>query len=121
MIKIVVLEERVYTQRIPRDVWYSVRRVFKKYIAENGNAVCAIDGEIVEPNAGNEVYRKLKAKGAKCVEREVLDMSDEEIIEYLDSGIDKYSMYIDNGRQWEEAEMRNYKLRKLIKEFERIC
>lgn len=94
---------------------------FMKYIAENGKAVCAIDGEIVEPSAGNDVYRKLKAKGATCISREVLDKSNTEIVEYIESGIDRFADYIDNYRQYDEACRRNYKLKKLVSEFRRVA
>lgn len=121
MITRITLEERIYTQRIPRDVWYTTRKHFTKYIAENGNAICAINGEIVEPEAGNETYRKLKAKGAIVKDREVFDMNDAEIIEYIESGIDRHIEYIENYRQYAEAKEHNDKLYKLASEFRRIA
>lgn len=121
MIKTVILEQKIYTQRIPYDVGYTKRTTFTKYIAENGGAVCAVNGEIVEPNAGNETYRGLKAKGAVCVEREVTNESDAEIIDRIESGIDRHAAYIDNYNQYAEVRERNDRLYKLLTEFKDIA
>ena len=94
---------------------------FTKYIAENGNAVCTINNEIVGRNAGNDIYRALKADGAVVTERDTYDMDDNEIIEYLESGIDKYVQYIENYNQYAQAQEHNDKLHKLIAEFRRIA
>lgn len=121
MIKTVVLGNKVYTQLIPREVWYTERTRFMKYIAENGNAICTVNGEIVERDAGNDIYRKLKAEGAVVETRETYEKSDDEIIRYIESGIDKYVEYIDNYRQYEDACRSNERLRKLASEFKRIA
>ena len=120
MIKTVVLEKKVYTQLIPREIWYGERTWFVKYIAENGNAVCTVNGESVLPSDGNDLYRKLKAKGATCISREVTYESDKEIIERFERGIDKYTAYIDNYEQQKRAERNNKRLRGLISEFKQI-
>lgn len=112
MIKRIVMKDNRY---------FATYVYFTKYIAENGNAMCVVDNEIVEPSAGNDVYRKLKARGATCLSRTTKDASDSDIIEFIESGIDKYAEYIDNGRQYDEACRRNYKLRKLASEFRRIA
>ncbi len=96
-------------------------KCFIKYIAENGNAVCAINDEIVEPEAGNEIFRKLKAKGAYVSDREVIDMDNEEIVRYIESGIDHYVEYIDDYRRYEQVRSQNDRLHKLILEFGRIA
>lgn len=96
-------------------------KCFTKYIAENGKAICAINDEIVEPEAGNDIYRALKEDNAIVTDREVIEMSDKEIVEYLESGIDKYAVYIDNYRQYAQAQESNDRIRKLISEFRRIA
>ena len=111
MIKTTILTERNK---------YRTCTFFRKYIAENGNAVCTINGEVVEPNAGNDIYRKMKAEGAAS-ERVVVDASNNEIIALLESGIDKYVQYIDNYRQYEEACRSNDKIRKVIAEFKKVA
>lgn len=94
---------------------------FTKYIAENGNAVCAINDEIVEPDVGNDIYRALKEENAVVTNRVAIEMNDEEIVKHLESGIDKYVEYIDNYRQYMQAQEKNNRIRKLISEFRRIA
>lgn len=48
------------------------------------------------------------------------EISYEEIIKKLESSIDKYVEYIDNGKQYEEACRRNAKLRKEIEKYEKL-
>ena len=121
MIKIVVLEHKVLTKVIPKEVGYKVRTRFVKYVAENGNFICAVNGEMIPQDDGNALYRKLKSKGAVCVTRKVIPASNEEITSYIESGIDKYAQYIDNYRQYQEAEERNAMLRKLSSSFKTAC
>ena len=123
MIKVVVLrsEEPVWNGYYKPYIWVGRLHRFTKYIAENGNAVCTVDGEIVEPNEGNDTYRKLKAKGAVCTSRETWDMNDSEIVEYIERGIDKFTHYIDNYKQQQQAEANNDSLYKLSSEFKRVA
>ena len=96
---------------------YITRTFFTKYIAENGGAVCTVDGEIVTPSEGNDIYRKLKAEGAVREEVTFTDMNDREIIEHIESGIDRYTMYIENYNQQLEAERNNDRLRGIASAF----
>ena len=97
-------------------------RHFTKYIAENGKAVCAINDEVVEPDVGNDIYKALRAEGATVVNREfIIGKTDSEIVEYIESGIDKYLQYIENYKQYEQAREHNDKLYKLAEEFKRIA
>lgn len=97
------------------------RKYFVKYIAENGNAVCTINDEIVEPSAGNEIFRELKARGAEVVSRDILEYNDRETIDFIDEGIDEFVEYIENFRQYEEARAHNDRLRKIMNEFTRVA
>lgn len=121
MIKTIILAQPKYTAYIPHTVGHATITRFTKYIAENGNAVCTINDEIVEPNAGNDLYRKLKADGAVLYKRMVTDAGDDKIIEIIEDGIDRYIEYIDNYKQYAEAKESNDRLYKLASEFERIA
>ena len=122
MVKVVVMKEKVAYDVHRGSILYGDRYTyFKKYIAENGNAVCTVNSEVVAPNDGNEIYRELKAKGAECTKREVLGIDDAATILYIEEGIDKYVEYIDNGRQYDEAKAHNKKLYKIISEFRKVA
>ena len=95
---------------------------FAKYIAENGNYICVVNDEIVNPSDGNKLFRDLKMEYPNhSIEITTLDYNDDEIIKYLDSGIDKYVEYIDNYRQYRDAKENNNRLEKLISKFKSIC
>ena len=97
------------------------RKYFVKYIAENGNYICAIDDEIVLPNEGNNIFKELKSEWEDCsVEVTILDKNNAEIIEYIEKGIDKYVEYIDNYYQYKDAKDNNDRLYKLISKFKSI-
>lgn len=95
---------------------------FTKYIAENGCFVCTVDGEIVNPDAGNNTYKNIiKTKKDVSIKKEIDTKGDKEIIDYLEGGIDKYVQYIENYEQYRKAYDNNARLRKLISHFEAIC
>ena len=97
-------------------------KYFKKYIADNGNYICAVDGDIVSKEEGNEIFKNLKSEYPNCVvTREIIYKNDMEIFEYLENGIDKYVEYIDNYYQYRQAKDRNEQLWKLISNFRTIC
>lgn len=113
MVKIVMLAER---GRGLKTFTY-----FEKFIAENGNYICAIDDEVVDRDEGNAIYKEMKARGAVCVLNETGDRNDEEILSYIEAGIDHYAAYIDNYKQYREVEERNAKLRKLASAFRQVA
>lgn len=122
MIKTTYLSYRPIVRYIPTPLYALTKHVcFEKFIAENRKCVCVVDGEIVSPDEGNKIFRELKAKNPGCkIEKEFNNFNDKEIIKYIDSKIDKYAHYIDSHRQRDEAEDRNYKIRKVRAEFIRI-
>lgn len=95
--------------------------IFEKYIAENGNIMCAVDDEVTTREAGNEFYKELKTRGAVCTSRKTWDMDNEEIADYIKSGIDRNVEYIDDGKRYFAVKARNDKLWKLLKEFRNIA
>lgn len=101
---------------------YGKTYYFKKYIAENGNFICTVDGEVVSKDEGNKLFLELKSKYPKCViEKEIIDLNDKEIIESLDKRIDKYVEYIDDYTRYRQIKDINEELYKIIYEFESIC
>lgn len=121
MIKIVILEHKVLTKVIPKEVGYKVKTRFVKYVAENGNFICAVNGEMISQDDGNALYRKLKKKGAICITREAIDANDDETISYIEDGIDKYVHYIDDYRRYQQTEECNATLRKVSSAFKAAC
>ena len=94
---------------------------FVKYVAENGNYICAIDDEIISPHDGNEVFKKLQSEWDNySIEIILLDKNNEEIISYIENGIDKYVEYIDNYNQYRIAKNKNEQLYNLISNFKSI-
>ena len=95
---------------------------FIKYIAKNGNYICAVNDEIVSKDDGNQMFKNLILESENYkVEKSAINKNNSEIIEYISSGIDKYAHYIDNYKQYREAMDNNERLYKLIEEFEAIC
>ena len=124
MIKKVVLKRNMrtsYYKGRPQGGFTADYKVFAKYIAENGNAVCAINDEIVEPSKGNEIYRELKASGAKCTERETIEASDSEMLDMIESRVDRHVEYIEDYKQYRAACERNDRLYRLAAEFRRVA
>ncbi len=78
---------------------------------------------------GKEVTKdELKAKYnhylsiGKDVKREITSeqLTIDEYIERLDNSIDKYYMYIDNGKQYDEAVKHNAEIKKKIEQYEAL-
>ncbi len=123
MIKITTLKYDSYKNT--KDFEHGSYRTknFVKYVAENGNFICTVNGEIVTKEEGNKTFRELKSKFYNdCkVEKELLNYNDEEIIKYLKGGIDRYVEYIDNYNQYRKVKDNNERLWKLVSEFMNIC
>lgn len=78
---------------------------------------------------GKEVTKdELKAKYnhylsiGKDIERKITSeqLTIDEYIERLDNSIDKYYMYIDNGKQYDEAVKHNAEIKNKIKQYEAL-
>ena len=123
MIERTILTEKVLFEYTKYGAIYvDKHHYFDKYIAENGHYVCTVNDEIVSKEKGNEIFKNLKSKSHKCsVTKEIILKNDNEIIEYIESGIDKYAVYIDNYKQYKEAIEHNRKLEKLVYSFKSIC
>ena len=122
MIEETILTEKVLWKCSPygtKFIEVDKHHYFTKYIAENGHYVCTVNDEVVSRDEGNEIFKNLKSKAKKCsVTKETILKNDKEILEYLDGRIDKYYMYIDNGKQYNEAVEQNEKIYKIIRWFE---
>lgn len=96
---------------------------FKKVTDDNGNVIEYIyngkDGMTKEEV--DKIYKELKSYGEQMeLERKTTNMTIDEYIKILDSSIDKYYMYIDDGRQYREACAHNAHLYKKIEEYEAL-
>lgn len=95
---------------------------FIKYIAENGNYICAVNDEIVSKDDGNQMFKNLISKYENYkVEKSTIDATNDEIIKYILKNVDKYACYIENYNQYREAMDNNERLYKLSREFKAIC
>ena len=119
MIERTILTEKVLFEYTKYGAIYvDKHHYFDKYIAENGHYVCTVNDEVVSREEGNEIFKNLKSKAKKySVTKETILKNDAEILEYLDGSIDKYYMYIDNGKQYNEAVEHNEKIYKIIRWF----
>lgn len=123
MIQKTYLSYKPIMQYIPKPLYGLTKyHSFIKYIAENGNYLCVVDGEIVSKDEGNQMFRELKSKYPECkIEKETDNLNNNEIIDYIDNQIDKYANYIDDYNQYKSTMDVNEKLYKLISEFKSIC
>jgi hypothetical protein len=69
----------------------------------------------------DKIYRELKSYGEKMkLEHTTKNITIDEYIKQLDNSIDKYYMYIDNGKQYDEAVAHNAHLYKKIEQYEAL-
>lgn len=95
---------------------------FVKYIAENGNYICAVNDEVVSKDDGNQMFKNLISESENYkVEKSAIDATNDEIIKYILKNVDKYACYIENYNQYREAMNNNERLYKLSREFKAIC
>lgn len=95
---------------------------FIKYIAENGNYICAVNDEVVSKDDGNQMFKNLISESENYkVEKSAIDATNDEIIKYILKNVDKYVCYIENYNQYREAMDNNERLYKLSREFKAIC
>ena len=123
MIQITYLSYKPIMQYIPKTLYgLTTYHSFVKYIAENGNYICVVDGKIVSKDEGNRIFKELKSKNPNCkIEKETHNLNDNEIIDYIDNKIDKYANYIDDYNQYRSAMDANERLYDLIRKFKSIC
>lgn len=123
MIEKTFLSYKPIMQYIPKTLYGLTKyHSFIKYIAENGNYICAVDGKIVSRDEGNQIFRELKRKHPNCkIEKEICHLNNDEIINYIDGQIDKYANYIDDYNQYRSAMDANEQLYDLIQKFKSIC
>ena len=90
---------------------------FKTFIDHKGRKTYYLNGKVSTKDEGNAIFKDIKKYG-KNIER--TDSSEEvtyeEILRRLESSIDQYVEYIDDGRQYREACDRNDKIRAEIAE-----
>lgn len=123
MIQITYLSYKPIMQYIPKTLYgLTTYHSFVKYIAENGNYICVVDGKIVSKDEGNQIFKELKREHSNCkIEKEVCHLNNDEIIAYIDGQIDKYANYIDDYNQYRSAMDANERLYDLIQKFKSIC
>ena len=123
MIQKTYLSYKPIMRYIPKPLYGLTKyHSFIKYIAENGNYLCVVDGKIVSKDEGNQMFRELKSKHPECkIEKETDNLNNNEIIDYINSQIDKYANYIDDYNQYKSVTDFNERLYKLISEFKSIC
>ena len=95
---------------------------FTTFEADNGNKLFTIDGETaIDREEGNKKYLEYAhAEGFKRYEN-VIETTDQEIIERLEKEIDLYVDYIDDGKQWRAAITRNKNIREFIDTFKKLA
>ena len=95
---------------------------FQKFTDNNGNVIeYRFNGkEVTEEKIKAEYKDHLKI--GREMKRKVTSeqLTIDEYIERLDKSIDKYYMYIDNGRQYDEAVKHNAKVAKKIEMYEAL-
>lgn len=125
MIERTILTEKVLWKCSPygsKFIKVDKHHYFTKYITENGHYVCTVNDKVVSREEGNEIFKNLISEADEySVEKETILKNDNEILEYLDGRIDKYYMYIENGKQWSEAKEQNEKIYKIMRCFEAMC
>ena len=95
---------------------------FQKFSDNNGNVIeYKLNGkEITEEEI--KAHYKDCLKNGKEMKRKITSeqLTIDEYIERLDKSIDKYYMYIDDGRQYREAVANNKAIENKIKEYEAL-
>lgn len=69
----------------------------------------------------DKIYRELKSRGQDMkLEHKTISITIDDYIKQLDNSIDKYYMYIDNGKQYDEACAHNAHLYNKIEQYEAL-
>ena len=116
MIRITVLHY------IPKTEKYWKIKTFYQYAAENGNSLYLIGSEYTDKETGNQTFKDLVANAREySVSRNTLELSDKETLEHLGKSIDPYVEYIDNYRQYKEAQASNQHIYNLMDAFRKTA
>jgi hypothetical protein len=90
---------------------------FKTFIDHKGRKTYYLNDKETTKDDGNEVFKDIKKYGRDIARTDSSEeVTYEEIIRRLESSIDQYVEYIDDGRQYREACDRNAKIRAEIAE-----
>lgn len=122
MIKVVTLEYAVphIIERERKTVVDGLtmrRKYFKTYLAENGNAVYSVDGELVTREEGNRIFTDIATKHKHKATVHKIFANDIQICEKLEKCIDPYYYYIDNTKDMEAVKKDNENVRNILNAF----
>ena len=95
---------------------------FQKFTDNNGNVIeYRFNGKEVTEEKIKTTYKNYLKIG-RGMKRKITSeqLTIDEYIARLDKSIDKYYMYIDNGRQYDEAVKHNTEIENKIKEYEAL-
>lgn len=101
--------------------WWGIH-TFQKFTDNNGNVIeYRFDSKEVTEEKIRATYKDYLKNGREMKRKITSEqLTIDEYIKRLDSSIDKYYMYIDNGRQYDEACAHNAKLYKKIEQYEAL-
>lgn len=95
---------------------------FQKFTDNNGNVIeYRFNGKDVTEGQITATYKDYLKNGREMKRKITSEqLTIDEYIERLDNSIDKYYMYIDNGRQYDEAVAHNTAIKKKIEQYEAL-
>lgn len=95
---------------------------FQKFTDNNGNVIeYRFNGKEVTEEKIRATYKDYLKNGREMKRKITSEqLTIDEYIKRLDNSIDKYYMYIDDGRQYDEAVAHNTAIEKKIKEYETL-
>ena len=95
---------------------------FQKFTDNNGKVIeYRLNGKEVTEEKIKATYKDYLKNGREMKRKITSEqLTIDEYIERLDKSIDKYYMYIDNGRQYDEAVKHNREIENKIKEYEAL-
>ena len=95
---------------------------FQKFTDNNGNVIeYRFNGKEVTEEKLTAEYKNHLTIGREMKRKITSEqLTIDEYIKRLDKSIDKYYMYIDNGRQYDEAVKHNTEIEKKIKQYEAL-
>jgi hypothetical protein len=112
-----------YTLRIPSQNQneYPETHLFQTFIADNGSTVYAVDSVLTDKDSGNKKFKELTT-GRKA-EKQImeLNLSNEEICDYLLNSMDQSANLLSNSQQWEGAKAYNDNLSRILTTFQQMA
>lgn len=125
MIKTTVIDYKEFVlsfNRNSKPMYRKNFKVFSQYTAENGKSVYTIGTALVSKEEGNKVFSDIKKKDPNAeVSVKTVNASNEDILNFLDNSLDKYTNYIDDYRQQKAAEKANDEIYKIIDAFSNVA